>query len=77
MRTKIPELKIEWTATVGTKGQIVIPKWIRKRFGLTSGTDIVILSVCTTTIIIKSENLNKMINHFQRMAQIFSKKIEK
>jgi AbrB family looped-hinge helix DNA binding protein len=39
----IPEGKGAWTATVGTKGQIVIPKEARDMFGIKPGDTLVIL----------------------------------
>ena len=39
----IPEDKGAWTATVGTKGQIVIPKEARDMFGIKPGDTLVIL----------------------------------
>ncbi|MBR3383891.1 MAG: AbrB/MazE/SpoVT family DNA-binding domain-containing protein [Atopobiaceae bacterium] len=40
---KMPEGKGAWTATVGTKGQIVIPKEARDMFGIEPGDVLVIL----------------------------------
>ena len=40
---KMPEGKGAWTATVGTKGQIVIPKEARDMFGIEPGDSIVVL----------------------------------
>lgn len=39
----MPEGKGAWTATVGTKGQIVIPKEVRDMFGIKPGDTLVIL----------------------------------
>ena len=39
----IPKGKGAWTATVGTKGQIVIPKEARDMFGIKPGDTLVIL----------------------------------
>lgn len=39
----IPEGKGAWTAIVGTKGQIVIPKEARDMFGIKPGDTLVIL----------------------------------
>lgn len=39
----MPESKGAWTATVGTKGQIVIPKEARDMFGIEPGDTLVIL----------------------------------
>lgn len=38
-----PEGKFAWTATVGTKGQIVIPKEARELFDIQPGDTLVIL----------------------------------
>ncbi len=39
----IPEGKYAWTATVGEKGQIVIPKQAREIFGIKPGDTILLL----------------------------------
>ena len=39
-----PKGKYAWTATVGEKGQIVIPKGVRDLFGLTGGQRLIVLS---------------------------------
>ena len=39
----MPEEKGAWTATVGAKGQIVIPKEARDMFGIKPGDTLVIL----------------------------------
>ena len=39
----IPEGKYAWTATVGEKGQIVIPKQARDLFGIKPGDTIILL----------------------------------
>ena len=43
MEKKIPYGKFAWTATVGEKGQIVIPKQARELFHIKSGDTLVIL----------------------------------
>jgi AbrB family looped-hinge helix DNA binding protein len=58
-------MKIEGTASVGSKGQIVIPKSVREKFDLKTGSDLVVLSSDFATILIKSENLKEMISHFE------------
>ena len=40
---KGPEGKYAWTATVGEKGQIVIPKQAREIFGITPGDTVLLL----------------------------------
>ena len=39
-----PDGKYAWTATVGEKGQIVIPKHARELFGIKPGDTLVILA---------------------------------
>ena len=38
-----PEGKYAWTVTVGTKGQIVIPKEAREIFGIEPGDNLILL----------------------------------
>ena len=40
---KAPEGKYAWTATVGEKGQIVIPKQARELFGIRPGDTLLLL----------------------------------
>ena len=40
---KAPEGKYVWTATVGEKGQIVIPKQAREVFGIKPGDTLILL----------------------------------
>lgn len=40
---KTPEGKYAWTATVGEKGQIVIPKQAREVFGIKPGDTLILL----------------------------------
>lgn len=40
---KVPEGKHAWTATVGEKGQIVIPKQAREIFGIKPGDTLLLL----------------------------------
>ena len=40
---KAPEGKYAWTATVGEKGQIVIPKQAREIFGIKTGDTLLLL----------------------------------
>ena len=44
MPKKAPKGKYAWTVKVGEKGQIVIPKAARDRFGLTGGQRLIVLS---------------------------------
>ena len=43
MAAKAPKGKYVWTATVGEKGQIVIPKQARDIFGISPGDTIILL----------------------------------
>ena len=72
-----PELKIEGTASIGSKGQIVIPKQVREKFDLKPWSDVIVLSVLHATILIKSENLTKMLSHFEKITQLFKENSEK
>ena len=40
---KVPKGKYAWTATVGEKGQIVIPKQARELFGIKPGDTLLLL----------------------------------
>ena len=42
-KMKVPEGKYAWTATVGEKGQIVIPKQARDIFGINPGDTLLLL----------------------------------
>lgn len=67
------ELKIEWTANIGTKWQIVIPKSVRNKFLLKTWDDLVVLSGDFWIMLIKSENLKDMINNFENIIERNSK----
>ncbi|MCR5800282.1 MAG: AbrB/MazE/SpoVT family DNA-binding domain-containing protein [Lachnospiraceae bacterium] len=43
MNNKIPKGKYVWSATVGEKGQIVIPKQAREIFGINPGDTVLLL----------------------------------
>lgn len=64
-----PKMKIEGTASVGSKGQIVIPKSVREKFDLKTWSDLVVLSSNFSTILIKSENLKDMISQFESIIE--------
>ncbi|HRX63565.1 MAG TPA: AbrB/MazE/SpoVT family DNA-binding domain-containing protein [Candidatus Absconditabacterales bacterium] len=64
-----PQMKIEGTASIGTKGQIVIPKNVREKFDLKTGNDLVVLSSDFATILIKSQDLKKMVSHFENIIE--------
>ncbi len=61
-----PQMKIEGTASIGTKWQIVIPKNVRKKFNLKTWDDLVVLSSDCATLLIKSENLKEMLGNFEK-----------
>lgn len=61
------QIKIEGTASIGTKWQIVIPKNVRKKFDLKAWDDLVVLSSDCATLLIKSENLKEMMNNFEKV----------
>ena len=42
-QSKMPRGKFAWTATVGEKGQIVIPKQARELFGIKPGDTLILL----------------------------------
>ena len=44
MRSKKTDEQYAWTVTVGTKGQIVIPKEARELFGIQPGDHLMILA---------------------------------
>ncbi len=71
MTNKAPNLKIEGTASIGTKWQIVIPKNIRDKFNLNSGDDLIVLSARSATILIKSENLEDMMKQFEEISKLY------
>ena len=53
---KKPEGKYAWTVTVGTKGQIVIPKEAREVFGIQPGDHLLILADVKQGIAIPPKN---------------------
>ena len=64
-----PNGKYAWTATVGEKGQIVIPKQARELFGIQPGDTLLLLGDIRRGIAIPPKE------HFLRMAeQVFPKK---
>ena len=50
---KRPDGKYAWTATVGEKGQIVIPKQAREVFGIKPGDTLLLLGDETRGTVIK------------------------
>ncbi len=71
MTNKAPNLKIEGTASIGTKGQIVIPKNVRDKFGFNPWNDLIVLSARSATILIKSENLEDMMKQFEEISKLY------
>lgn len=67
MKKNNGQFKIEWTATIWTKWQIVIPKQARAKFNLQTWNDLIVLSSNFWLILIESENLNNMMNKFENM----------
>jgi len=53
---KRPDGKYAWTATVGEKGQIVIPKQAREVFGIKPGDTLLLLGDETRGIAIPPKN---------------------
>ncbi len=53
---KQPEGKFVWTATVGEKGQIVIPKQAREVFGINPGDTLILLGDVERGIAIPPKN---------------------
>jgi len=60
-------MKIEWTATIWIKWQIVIPKNVRDKFNLDVWDDLVVLSSKRWIMLVKSENLKDMIDSFEEI----------
>ncbi len=60
-------IKIEWSASVGTKWQIVIPKNVRDKFKLKFGNDLIVLSSDNAILLVKSESLENMIWSFENI----------
>lgn len=61
------KMKIEWTATIWIKWQIVIPKQARTKFDLQVWDDLVVLSGKLWIILVKSEKLENMMDSFEEM----------
>ena len=60
-------MKIEWTATISTKWQIVIPKSARNKFDLKIWDDLVVLSWKNWIILVKSDNLENIMDNFKEI----------
>lgn len=63
-------MKIEWTATISVKWQIVIPKSAREKFNLKNGDDLVVLSSKNWIMLVKSDNLENMMNNFEEIIKL-------
>lgn len=64
---KHPSMKIEGSASIGTKWQIVIPKSVREKFDLKPWNDLIVLSSDSAMILIKSEDLKDMMKCFENI----------
>ncbi len=57
----VPKGKHAWSVTVGTKGQIVIPKEAREMFGLEPGDNLILLADVKRGIALQTvETMNPM-----------------
>ena len=63
-------LKIEWTASVWSKWQIVIPKNVRNKFKLNTWSDLVVLSWDFWIFLIKSSDLQDMMSDFSDLIEV-------
>ena len=63
-------LKIEWTANVWSKWQIVIPKNVRNKFKLNTWSDLVVLSWDFWIFLIKSSDLQDMMSDFSDLIEV-------
>ena len=63
------ELKIEWTANIWMKWQIVIPKQVRNKFNLNTWDDLVVMSGSFWIMLIKSSNLKDMMENFENLIE--------
>lgn len=63
------ELKIEGTANIGIKWQIVIPKQARNKFNLNTWDDLVVLSGKFWIMLIKSTDLKDMMDNFENLIE--------
>jgi len=62
-------LKIEWTANIWMKWQIVIPKQVRNKFKLNTWDDLVVLSWNFWIMLIKSTDLKDMMDNFENLIE--------
>lgn len=63
------ELKIEWTANIWMKWQIVIPKQVRNKFNLNTWDDLVVMSGSFWIMLIKSSDLKDMMENFENLIE--------
>ena len=63
------ELKIEWTANIWMKWQIVIPKQVRNKFNLNTWDDLVVISWSFWIMLIKSSDLKDMMENFENLIE--------
>ena len=66
---KKSELKIEWTANIWMKWQIVIPKQVRNKFNLNTWDDLVVMSGSFWIMLIKSSDLKDMMENFENLIE--------
>ena len=63
------EVKIEWTANIWMKWQIVIPKQVRNKFNLNTWDDLVVMSGSFWIMLIKSSDLKDMMENFENLIE--------
>lgn len=62
------EIKLQWLTAVGSKWQVVIPKGARDAVGLNPGDDVIVMSKwCEAVVIVKSDSLEIIQEHFNKM----------
>jgi AbrB family looped-hinge helix DNA binding protein len=68
------KLKCHGSATVGERGQIVLPAELRKEFGIKPGDKLIVLAGqqgnLQSTVLMKSEAVAKMLEHFTEMGKM-------
>ncbi len=62
-----PKMKLWGTATVGSKGQVVIPAEARTELGLIEGSKLIVMGNAARggLMLIKAESVEKMMQHAQ------------
>lgn len=70
-----PKGKNIWgSITINDRGQIVIPKGAREKFGLTAGTRIIVLSDEDGIALIKAEKFEENMREIMELASVINKK---